>query len=188
MIRLAPTAIRVGVGVDMHRLVWGRPLILGGIPIPFNRGLEGDSDADVLTHAILDALLGAVGEGDIGRQFGVGRPEMMGISSLVLLERVVTLMAARGYRPSNVDATVIAEAPRLGPHIPAMRGRLAPVLGVGKDRVNVKGTTAKGLGWLGAGGGIAAIAVASIVPVRAAVSTQRMDVSSRRTRQARERR
>ena len=103
--------MRVGVGLDMHRLVPGRPLILGGVAIPFERGLEGDSDADVLTHAILDALLGAAGEGDIGTHFGVGRPETQGISSLVLLEQVVTLIAAKGYHPSNVDATVIA-----GPH------------------------------------------------------------------------
>ena len=187
MTRLAPVAIRVGVGVDMHRLVSGRPLILGGIAIPFNRGLEGDSDADVVTHAILDALLGSVGEGDIGKQFGVGRREMKGISSLVLLERVVTLIAAKGYRPSNVDATVIAETPRLRPHISAIRGRLAAVLGIAKNRVSVKGTTAKGLGWLGSGEGIATIAVASVVPVRAAVTAKRMDVSARRTRRARER-
>jgi 2-C-methyl-D-erythritol 2,4-cyclodiphosphate synthase len=174
--------IRVGVGVDMHRLVPGRSLILGGVAIPFSRGLEGDSDADVLTHAILDALLGAVGAGDIGKQFGVGRREMMGISSLVLLERVVALIAARGYRPSNVDATVIAEMPHLGPHIPAMRGRLAAVLGIAKTEVSVKGTTAKGLGWLGAGEGIATIAVATVVPVRAAASATRADVSTRRTR------
>jgi 2-C-methyl-D-erythritol 2,4-cyclodiphosphate synthase len=172
------TSVRVGVGLDMHRLVPGRPLILGGMAIPFERGLEGDSDADVLTHAILDALLGAAGEGDIGTHFGVGRPEMQGISSLVLLEQVVTLMAAKGYRPSNVDATVIAEAPHLGPHIQAMRQRLATVLQIGLDRVNVKATTAKGLGWLGAGEGIASIAVACVAPV----ATGRPAVSSHRTR------
>jgi len=178
------TAIRVGVGLDMHRLVPGRPLILGGIPIPFEQGLEGDSDADVLTHAILDALLGAAGEGDIGTHFGVGRPEMQGISSLVLLERVVTLITAKGYRPSNVDATVVAEAPRIGPHIQAMRERLATVLQIARDRVNVKGTTAKGLGWLGAGEGIAAIAVACV----AAASTGQPAVSSHRTRRVHGRR
>jgi 2-C-methyl-D-erythritol 2,4-cyclodiphosphate synthase len=112
---------------------------------------------------------------------------MMGISSLVLLERVVTLIAARGYRPGNVDATVIAETPRLRPHISAIRGRLAAVLGIARNRVSVKGTTAKGLGWLGSGEGIATIAVASVVPVRAAVTAKRMDVSARRTRRARER-
>ena len=173
--------VRVGVGFDLHPLVVGRPLILGGVRIPSERGPDGDSDADVLTHGILDALLGAAGEGDIGTHFGVGRPEMRGISSLVLLERVVTLLAAKGYRPSNVDATVIAEAPRISPHIPAMRKSLAAVLRIDADRVNVKGTTAKGIGWLGAGEGIAAIAVASVVPV----PTARPAVSSHRTRRAR---
>lgn len=168
----------------MHRLVPGRPLILGGVAIPFERGLEGDSDADVLTHAILDALLGAAGEGDIGTHFGVGRPEMRGISSLVLLEQVVTLIAAMGHQPSNVDATVIAEAPRIGPHIPAMRERLAAVLRIAADRVNVKSTTAKGLGWLGAGEGIATIAVACVTPV----PSRRPSLSSHRTRRAHERR
>ncbi len=176
--------MRVGVGLDMHRLVPGRPLILGGVAVPFERGLEGDSDADVLTHAILDALLGAAGEGDIGTHFGVGRPEMRGISSLVLLERVVTLIAAKGYQPSNVDATVIAETPRIAPYIPAMQERLAAVLRLVVNRVNVKGTTAKGLGWLGAGEGIAAIAVASVTSLPAG----RSRVSSHRGRRVHGRR
>lgn len=156
--------IRVGVGFDMHRLVAGRPLVLGGVTIPFERGLEGDSDADVLTHAILDALLGAAAAGDIGTHFGVGRPEMLGISSLRLLERAVGILRSRGYRPANADATVLAEAPRLGPHIPGMRGRLATVLGLPEDAVSVKGTTAKGLGVIGAGEGIAVFAVAAVQP------------------------
>ncbi len=181
MIPAANPRLRVGVGLDMHRLVPGLPLILGGIAIPFERGLEGDSDADVLTHAILDALLGAAGEGDIGTHFGVGRPEVRGISSLVLLEQVVSLIAAKGYGPSNVDATVIAEAPRIGSHIPAIRKRLAEVLRIPENRVNVKGTTAKGLGWLGAGQGIAAIAVACV----AQMSPGRRGVASHRTRQVR---
>jgi 2-C-methyl-D-erythritol 2,4-cyclodiphosphate synthase len=159
--------IRVGVGFDVHRLVPGRPLILGGIRIPCERGLEGDSDADALTHAVLDALLGAAALGDIGTHFGVGRPENMGISSLVLLEQMVALVRKRGYRPHNVDATVVAEAPKIGPFIPAMRTALATVLGIAEDRVSVKGTTAKGLGVLGAGEGIAAFAVASVVRRRA---------------------
>ena len=154
---------RVGVGYDMHRLVPGRPLILGGIRVPFDRGLEGDSDADVLTHAILDALLGAAGLGDIGAHFGVGRPENMGISSLRLLEQVLALLRAHGYRPNNVDATVVAEAPKLGPLFPDMRRRLAAVLGIPESQVNLKGTTAKGLGPLGAGEGIATHAVASVI-------------------------
>ncbi len=160
---MAMTA-RVGVGFDMHRLVDGRPLVLGGAAIPHGRGLDGDSDADVLTHAILDALLGAAGAGDIGSQFGVGRPENMGISSLVLLERTMGIIARRGYRPGNVDATLVAEAPRLAPHIAVMRRNLAGVLGLPEASVNVKGTTAKGLGVLGAGEGIAAFAVATVVP------------------------
>jgi 2-C-methyl-D-erythritol 2,4-cyclodiphosphate synthase len=159
--------IRVGVGFDVHRLVPGRPLVLGGTRIPFERGLEGDSDADVLTHAILDALLGATGLGDIGTHFGVGRPENMGISSLLLLERMVALVREHGYLPNNVDATVVAEAPKIGPHIPAMRTALAKVLRIAEDRVSVKSTTAKGLGPLGAGEGIATFAVASVVRHRA---------------------
>jgi 2-C-methyl-D-erythritol 2,4-cyclodiphosphate synthase len=159
--------IRVGVGFDMHRLIEGRPLVLGGVTIPHARGLDGDSDADVLTHAILDALLGAAGAGDIGTHFGVGRPEIMGISSLVLLARTMAILRERGYRPGNVDATVVAEAPRLGPHIPGMRRALADVLELAEGSVNVKGTTAKGIGPLGAGEGIAAHAVATIVPIEA---------------------
>jgi 2-C-methyl-D-erythritol 2,4-cyclodiphosphate synthase len=157
--------MRVGVGFDMHRLAAGRRLVLGGVTIPYDQGLEGDSDADVLTHAILDALLGAAGAGDIGSHFGVGRPEMQGISSLLLLGRTVQIIAGRGYRPGNVDATVVAEAPRLGPHVAAMRTRLADVLMLPEESVNVKGTTAKGLGPLGAGEGIAAFAVATVVPI-----------------------
>jgi 2-C-methyl-D-erythritol 2,4-cyclodiphosphate synthase len=153
----------------MHRLVAGRPLILGGVSIPHPRGLEGDSDADVLTHAVLDALLGAAALGDIGTHFGTGRPEMMGISSLRLLERVVRLLAAKGLRPHNVDATVVAEAPKLGLHIPGMRAKLASVLGLPQGRVSVKGTTAKGMGWLGAGEGIACLAVATLVSRRRCV-------------------
>lgn len=168
----------------MHRLVPGRPLILGGVRIAFERGLEGDSDADVLTHGILDALLGASGQGDIGSHFGVGRPENQGISSLLLLERVVTLVEAKGYRPSNVDATVIAERPPLSPYIPAMRRTLAKILRLEEDRVNVKGTTAKGLGVLGAGEGIAAIAVACVE----AVTPGGVGIPSHRSRRVRHRR
>ena len=155
--------VRVGIGFDMHRLAAGRPLILGGVTLPFERGLEGDSDADVLTHAVLDALLGAAGAGDIGSRFGVGRPELMGISSLLLLERALAAVAEAGYRPGNVDATVVAERPRLSPHVPAMRENLARVLGIPEERVSVKTTTAKGLGPLGAGEGIAVHAVVSLV-------------------------
>lgn len=166
-VRRAPP-FRVGIGVDVHRLVADRPLVLGGVTIPFERGLEGDSDADVLTHAVLDALLGAAGAGDIGTHFGVGRPEVMGISSQRLLERAVAIVAALGYRPGNVDATVVAERPRLAAHVPGMRANLARVLGLAEERVNVKTTTAKGLGPLGAGEAIQAHAVALVVPARPA--------------------
>jgi 2-C-methyl-D-erythritol 2,4-cyclodiphosphate synthase len=173
------SAVRSGIGVDMHRLVEGRPLILGGVSVPHPRGLEGDSDADVLTHAVLDALLGAAALGDIGVHFGTGRPEMMGISSLRLLERAVRLLAAQGFQPSNVDATLVAEAPRLGPHIPGMRAKLARVLGLPEGRVSVKGTTAKGMGWLGAGEGIACLAVATVTarrrPARGGGAARRLD-------------
>jgi 2-C-methyl-D-erythritol 2,4-cyclodiphosphate synthase len=171
---MRPEAL-VGIGVDMHRLVAGRPLVLGGVTLPFERGLEGDSDADVLTHAILDALVGAVGAGDIGTHFGVGRPENMGISSLRLLEETVRRLGDAGFRPGNVDATVMAEAPRLGPHIPEMRSRLAAILGLPVERVNVKGTTAKGLGPVGASEGIAAFAVASVVSVEENPTTDRRE-------------
>jgi 2-C-methyl-D-erythritol 2,4-cyclodiphosphate synthase len=169
MTSAARSEFRVGIGFDMHRLVPGRPLVLGGVSIPYERGLEGDSDADVLTHAILDALLGATGMGDIGTHFGVGRPENMGISSVVLLERIMALVRAQGYRANNVDATVVAEAPKLAPLIPAMRKTLAAVLGIAEAQVNVKSTTAKGLGTLGEGEGIATFAVASVVRLRDAL-------------------
>ncbi len=168
--------MRVGVGFDIHRLVPGRPLILGGVHIAFERGLEGDSDADVLTHAILDALLGATGLGDIGSHFGVGRPENMGISSLILLEKAVALVRERGFRPHNVDATVVAEVPKIGPFIPAMRATLATALGVAEGRVNVKGTTAKGMGTLGTGEGIATFAVASVARHRSRAGQARRSI------------
>jgi 2-C-methyl-D-erythritol 2,4-cyclodiphosphate synthase len=168
MTPVACSDFRVGIGFDMHRLVPGRPLILGGVSVPFERGLDGDSDADVLTHAIVDALLGAAALGDIGTHFGVGRRENIGISSMILLERILALLRVQGYRANNVDATVVAEAPKLAPHFPAMRRTLAAVLGIPEAQVNLKGTTAKGMGMLGAGEGIAAYVVASVVHLRTA--------------------
>ncbi len=153
---------RVGCGFDVHRLVPGRRLMLGGIEVPYEKGLEGDSDADVLTHAILDAVVGAAGLGDIGVHFGVGRPENMGIASTLLLAKMVALVRAHGFRAESVDATIVAEAPRLSTLIPTMRERLAGILGLPVRRVNVKSTTAKRLGALGAGEGIAALAVATL--------------------------
>lgn len=154
--------IRIGHGFDAHRLVPGRPLILGGVTLPFARGLLGHSDADVLTHAICDALLGAVGAGDLGRHFPDTDPSLAGIASLEILRQVRTLLAAGGWSISNVDATVIAQAPRLAPHIPAMVENLAAYLEVASAVINVKATTTEGLGFTGEGLGIAAHAVALI--------------------------
>ena len=154
--------MRVGLGWDMHRLVPGRPLVLGGVTVPFPQGLEGHSDADALCHALIDALLGAAAAGDIGRRFGVDDPARAGASSLALLQEAWGRLKAQGYRVLNVDATLLTEAPLLTPHLPGMVANLAAVLEVVRDRVSVKATTAKGMGWVGAGEGIACIAVAAL--------------------------
>jgi 2-C-methyl-D-erythritol 2,4-cyclodiphosphate synthase len=151
--------MRVGLGFDAHRLVAGRPLILGGVEIAFDLGLEGHSDADVLTHAIGDALLGAIGAGDLGTHFPDRDPAYRNISSLVLLARIMELARTRGYRPVNVDATVVAQAPRLGRHFPEMIGKLAPILGLTPEAINLKATTTEQMGFCGRGEGIAAYAV-----------------------------
>ena len=152
--------IRVGHGYDVHRLTEGRALVLGGITVPYTLGLLGHSDADVLTHAVMDALLGAAGLGDIGRHFPDTDERYRGISSLLLLERVRRLLADAGWRVGNVDATVIAQRPKLAPFIAQMRQNLAAVLEISPDCVNVKATTEEGLGFTGCGEGIAAHAVA----------------------------
>lgn len=152
--------MRVGTGYDIHRIGDGGTLRLGGIEIPGARGLVGHSDGDVLVHAVIDALLGAAGEGDIGQHFPPGEPGTAGIDSRELLTRVVRLVLARGYRIGNIDATVIAERPRLAPHLAAMRTQLALTAGIAADAVNLKATTNEGLGALGAGEAIAALAVA----------------------------
>ncbi|MCD5408558.1 2-C-methyl-D-erythritol 2,4-cyclodiphosphate synthase [Candidatus Bipolaricaulota bacterium] len=154
--------IRVGIGVDFHRLVRGRRLFLGGVEIPFQLGLAGHSDADVLLHAICDALLGAAALGDIGRHFPPGDPAYKDISSLELLARVRELLAEGGYLPLQLDSVVIAEAPKLAPYIGEMRGRIAEALGLPVGAVSVKATTSEGLGPMGRGEGIAAWAVALI--------------------------
>jgi 2-C-methyl-D-erythritol 2,4-cyclodiphosphate synthase len=151
--------VRVGLGYDAHQLVAGRALILGGVGIPYHLGLLGHSDADVLTHAIGDALLGAVGAGDLGTHFPDRDPAYKGISSLILLERIVALVLERGYRPGNVDATVVAEQPRLAAHMAAMKANLAPILGLTAADVNLKATTTEKMGFAGRGEGIAAYAV-----------------------------
>ena len=154
--------MRIGHGYDVHRLVEGRKLILGGVEIPFEKGLLGHSDADVLAHAVMDALLGAAALGDIGKLFPDSDPAYAGADSLVLLRRVAEVLAEHGYGIGNVDATVLAQRPKLAPHIPERRERLAAAMGVGPGRVSVKATTEEGLGFTGTGEGIAAHAVALI--------------------------
>ena len=151
--------IRIGHGYDVHRLVEGRRLILGGEELAFEKGLLGHSDADVLTHAVMDALLGAAALGDIGKLFPDTDPQYAGADSLGLLRCVAALLAENGFAVSNIDATVLAQAPRLAPHIPAMRQNLADALGLDVSRVSVKATTEEHLGFTGAGEGIAAHAV-----------------------------
>lgn len=153
---------RIGTGYDIHRLVEGRKLVLGGVEIPFEKGLLGHSDSDVLTHAICDALLGAAALGDIGTHFPDSDPRWAGASSLEFLARVVELVTEKGYRVANVDATVMAERPKLRPHIQAMRGRLASVLRIDVDQVNVKAKTNEGLESVGRGEAMTAQAIASL--------------------------
>jgi 2-C-methyl-D-erythritol 2,4-cyclodiphosphate synthase len=153
---------RVGLGFDAHPLVPGRPLVLGGVTLPADRGLAGHSDADVLSHAVGEALLGALALGDLGRHFPDTDPRYRGISSLVLLAEVLALVRARGGRPVNVDATVLAQAPRLAPHLPEMAKRLADVLGLDPEAVSVKAKSPEGLGALGRLEGIAAMAVVNV--------------------------
>jgi 2-C-methyl-D-erythritol 2,4-cyclodiphosphate synthase len=155
--------MRVGIGYDIHRFQEGRPLVLGGVELAGESGLGGHSDADVLVHSVIDALLGAAGLGDIGRHFPPDDPQWKGASSLDLLVRALALVRDAGFEVGNVDATVIAERPRLAPHLPAMRERIAEALGVETARVNVKATTNEGIGAIGRGEGIAAMAVA-VVP------------------------
>jgi 2-C-methyl-D-erythritol 2,4-cyclodiphosphate synthase len=153
---------RIGIGYDIHRLVEGRKLVLGGVEIPFERGLLGHSDSDVLTHAICDALLGAAALGDIGTHFPDSDPRWAGASSLDLLGQVVELLTEQGFGVTNVDATVMAEQPTLTPHVDSMRERLASVLGVDADRVSVKAKTSEGLESVGRNEAMAAQAVALI--------------------------
>ena len=153
---------RVGFGFDLHPFAPGRPLVLGGVTVELDRGLGGHSDADVLSHAVGEALLGALALGDLGRHFPDTDPRYRGISSLTLLRHVVELVRARGGRLVNVDATVLAQAPRLAPLLPEMAKRLADVLGLEIDRVSVKAKSPEGLGLLGRQEGMAAMAVVSV--------------------------
>ncbi|MDQ6939081.1 MAG: 2-C-methyl-D-erythritol 2,4-cyclodiphosphate synthase [Verrucomicrobiota bacterium] len=157
--------MRCGIGYDAHRLVEGRKLILGGVEIPFERGLDGHSDADVLLHAIADALLGAMGQGDIGKHFPNDDETIRGISSLEILSKVRTLLAGKNARTINIDATVVAEAPKLQPYIEEMRAKIAKVITCEVDRINIKATTNEGLGALGRGEGMIALATAMVEDV-----------------------
>lgn len=154
--------VRTGIGIDFHRFTHDRELVLGGVTVPEAAGLAGHSDADVLTHAIIDALLGGAGLGDIGAHFGTTEPEWEGASSIAMLPVVLKRLAAVGANPQSVDATVIAERPRLRPYVEAMRKELANALGLGASAVNVAATTAEGMGALGRGEGMAAHAVATL--------------------------
>ncbi|MCL5027090.1 MAG: 2-C-methyl-D-erythritol 2,4-cyclodiphosphate synthase [Chloroflexi bacterium] len=154
--------MRVGIGYDVHRLVAGRRLVLGGVEIPHERGLEGHSDADVLLHAIADALLGAAALGDIGQHFPPSDPQYRDASSLMLLARVGEIIAAAGWKVANIDAALVAEQPRVLPYVPLMRERIAGALGLEIAQVGIKATTSEGLGFAGRGEGIAAWAVALI--------------------------
>ena len=156
------TDLRIGYGYDVHRLVPGRALVLGGVTVPFEKGLLGHSDADVLTHAVMDALLGAAALGDIGKLFPDSDAAYAGADSIALLERVTALLREHGWQVGNVDATVVAQTPKLAPYVPEMRRRLAEAMGLDVDCVSVKATTEERLGFTGSGEGMAAHAVALI--------------------------
>ncbi len=160
--------MRIGQGFDAHQLVPGRPLILGGIEVPFERGLEGHSDGDTLLHALASALLGAIGQGDLGRHFPSSDPQLLGISSAEILRQVAGLVAAEDLAVANVDATVIAQAPRLGGYLAKMEGAIADILGVALERINVKVTSTDRLGAIGRGEGIASLVVVLLEPAGAA--------------------
>jgi 2-C-methyl-D-erythritol 2,4-cyclodiphosphate synthase len=155
--------MRIGIGYDVHRLVEGRKLVLGGVEIPHQKGLLGHSDADVLVHAIMDALLGAAGAGDIGRHFPDSDPQFKGISSILLMEKVRGVLLEKGYSVNNVDAVIIAERPKLATYIQRMEVEIADALGVATTNINIKATTTEGLGFAGKEEGIAAQAVVTIV-------------------------
>ncbi|MGE5606904.1 MAG: 2-C-methyl-D-erythritol 2,4-cyclodiphosphate synthase [Bacteroidota bacterium] len=157
--------MRIGQGFDVHRLVSGRKLVLGGVEVPYEMGLLGHSDADVLIHAVMDALLGAIGAGDIGVHFPDNDPSFKDIDSMVLLERVLTLVNEHGFRIGNIDGTIIAQRPKLAGYIPQMRQRIAELAGVDVSRINIKATTTESLGFTGRGEGIGAMAIALVEPV-----------------------
>lgn len=166
--------MRVGLGYDVHRLVKERDLILGGVKIPYEKGLLGHSDADVLLHAVMDALLGAAALGDIGRHFPDTDEKYKGISSLRLLEHVGNLLEEENYQIINIDATIIAQRPKMAPYIPVMRENVARTLKLDVSQVNIKATTEEGLGFTGSGEGISAQAICSLMPIEAYIDEDRM--------------
>ncbi len=155
--------IRIGNGYDVHRLVEGRKLILGGVDVPHTLGLDGHSDADALIHALCDALLGALGAGDIGVYFPDTDPKWKGISSLLLLKEVMRMCREKGYELSNADTVIVAQKPKLAPHLPEMKENIASTMGIDTDRINIKATTTEKLGFAGREEGIAAYAVALLI-------------------------
>ena len=166
--------MRVGIGYDVHKFAEGRKLILGGVEIPYEKGLLGHSDADVIVHAIMDALLGAAALGDIGQHFPDSDPEYEGISSIRLLEKVRDLLDENGYVIGNIDSIIIAQRPKMMPHLPQMRQNVADALGVGIDRVSIKATTEEGLGFTGRGEGIAAQATCALEDLRDQIADMKM--------------
>jgi 2-C-methyl-D-erythritol 2,4-cyclodiphosphate synthase len=164
-IEMAKEVPRIGCGYDVHRLVEGRPLILGGLKIPYDKGLLGHSDADVLTHAVMDAILGALGKGDIGRHFPDSSPMYKGVGSLSLLRKVVEILHHEKFIMNNLDATIIAQEPKLFPYLDEMKERLSGVLEMDPQMTNVKATTTEGLGFCGRGEGIAALAVVTLTRI-----------------------
>jgi len=154
--------MRVGHGIDVHRFVKGRPLILGGIKIPFEKGLEGYSDADVAIHAIIDALLGAAALDDIGTHFSDSDPQYKNISSAILLKRTITLINERGFQPGNIDVTIVAQKPKIRSYIPEIRKNLSSILNLPESYISVKATTTENMGFTGRGEGILAIATATV--------------------------
>ncbi|MBW1980928.1 MAG: 2-C-methyl-D-erythritol 2,4-cyclodiphosphate synthase [Deltaproteobacteria bacterium] len=167
--------MRIGFGYDAHRLVAGRPLIVGGVQIPFEYGLQGHSDADVLLHAICDALLGAAGLGDLGLHFPDHEKAWEGVSSIVLLRKVADMLKKYNYHVVNLDTTIVAQAPRLAPYVDQMVAAICKAINVTAAQVNVKATTTEGMGFTGSGEGIAAYAVASIVSTAEGATEDEMD-------------
>jgi 2-C-methyl-D-erythritol 2,4-cyclodiphosphate synthase len=157
---------RIGFGYDVHRLVEGRPLILGGVEIPHSVGLDGHSDADVLTHAVIDAIVGALGDGDIGQHFPDSDPAYKGVSSLLLLKTATDLMHDKGFQLNNLDATIVAQEPKLASHLTTMRENFAETLATPIDRINLKATTTERLGFCGKGEGMEAFAVVSLIAIQ----------------------